>query len=302
MTGLEEDDTTMFELMRARFTLAPAGFFAGIPGATVLVDTFLDTLDAINAKVELQSTDISGYAAAKATKKETMVDKILFLSMNGKSLAVTNEDEVLEGEMNWTKSNLLRLPDTVAASTSKRIVDLVEGLLPEIVDYGVTVPIIADARVSVADFRAAMSTPRTNIVDRSDSTKSIATLIRKCTKILKKIDVKIGPSAESFPEYVSKYFESRRVIRTGTRTLALKGTVTDADGVPLEKVTITFEGLRLVKKTTAKGNFQVKHFEPGTYTAIYRLLGYDDVVEEFYIIEGMRRDVNVVMQAVGVEA
>lgn len=62
---------------------------------------------------------------------------------------------------------------------------------------------------------------------------------------------------------------------------------------------IRFEGLRLVKRTTAKGNFQVKHFEPATYRATLSLEGFEDRVVDLYIVDGIRFD--VVMERVSVE-
>jgi len=286
MTGPQEDNRTMMGVTAQTLGEAPAGVIDGIPGAAALVDEFLDVNDSITVNSELQSTNIKGSAEMKAQRRGEMTEKTLNLCLMGRSYVVDIGDPVLKQELSWTEGKLARLPDIMLP------------LAAELLPYGVTTALTDDAVASIAAYRVFIPEPRKKIVKRSVSTKEIGKLITKGVGILDKLDIKLAPLVTSRPEFLSSYMSSRIVISTGGRVIALRFTVVDGDGNPVEKAVITFEGLRLVKKTTAKGNCQVHHFMPGNYRATLRKFGMVEKVVDFSINEGLRTKIDAVMEGV----
>lgn len=300
MTRKQENKRTMMGVTADTLNEAPVGAIAGIPGATALVDWFLDINDSITANSELQNAIIKGSAEKKALRRKEMVDKTLNLELMGRSYAVDINSPELKQELSWTEAKLMHVADTICADVCKNVLDKLVALATELLPYGVTVALTDDAVASVAAYRVYIPEPRKKIVKRSVSTKEIDKLINEGIVILEKLDIKLAPLVTSRPEFLSKYMSSRIVVSTGGRVIALRFTVVDVDGNPVDKAIITFEGLRLVKKTTAKGNCQVHHFEPGNYRATLKKFGMVDKVVDFSINAGLRTKIDVVMEMAGV--
>jgi hypothetical protein len=116
----------------------------------------------------------------------------------------------------------------------------------------------------------------------------------------------------SNPDFYNGYQTAGKVLKRGTVTLAVKGLVTESpDNNPLKGVSVTFipvngtakllnhasgNGAGLVKKTAAKGGFNIKSLESGTYQVLYQKPGYTEITQEVNVTSGEMLVVNATME------
>ena len=100
--------------------------------------------------------------------------------------------------------------------------------------------------------------------------------------------------------FYNGYQKARKVIETGTSTLALKIQATNAEtGEPEANVTLTITPTNghlkaatangkssVVKKTAKGGGAQVKNTPDGTYTVVAKKTGFKDVTEMINVVNG----------------
>jgi len=111
------------------------------------------------------------------------------------------------------------------------------------------------------------------------------------------------------PNFYSGYKSVRKLIETGIGSLAVKGLVTDAvSGVPLKNVSLSFvldgngtklkastSASALVKKSAAKGGFNIKTLAAGMYNVTIRKNGYADQAATIAVSDGESSVLNVKM-------
>src|SRR5690606_15933393 len=74
----------------------------------------------------------------------------------------------------------------------------------------------------------------------------------------------------------------------------LKGSISDASGVPIIGAIVRINNTFLVAKTNLEGKYQIKNINSGTYTLKVVMIGYTDLIEEIDITEDT--ELNLVME------
>ena len=95
-------------------------------------------------------------------------------------------------------------------------------------------------------------------------------------KVLKEMDTLVTMLQFTNTDLYTTYFSSSKLINPGYRTLALRGTITDTEGMPIQKATVTIESIGITKKTTDKGAFEIKDMKSGLYALLVSKPGYLD--------------------------
>jgi len=67
---------------------------------------------------------------------------------------------------------------------------------------------------------------------------------------------------------------------------AITGTVTDAQGLPVEGATVRLQGTDLATSTSAKGIYQFRNLAPGSYTVLVSSLGYEALAKVVHAESG----------------
>ena len=110
------------------------------------------------------------------------------------------------------------------------------------------------------------------------------------------------------PNFFSGYKGARKIVITGTGTLALKGTAVELpDGFTLKGATFTFipaggmmtgggGNVEIVKKTAEKGNFYIKNMPEGTYNVKVTKTGYKEKVVTISVAPGELALLNVELE------
>jgi hypothetical protein len=138
----------------------------------------------------------------------------------------------------------------------------------------------------------------------------LATLIKTLIDTWAKIDTLVEVVKVSQPNFYNEYRNVRKVISTGNGSFALKGSATELNsGDPVAKATFTFaptNGLlksavanskdNIVKKTAAKGKFNIKSMPEGTYTVTITKPGYKDLVVTVSVVSGELAKLDVILE------
>ena len=115
------------------------------------------------------------------------------------------------------------------------------------------------------------------------------------------------------PNFYSGYKSVRKLIIIGNGSLSVKGLVTDAvSGAPLKNVSLSFvlngngtklkastSASALVKKSAAKGGFNIKTIAAGMYNVTIRKNGYADQVVSIAVSDVESSVLNVKMSGLG---
>ena len=86
---------------------AHAGVWAALVPYATAVSEVKANIGLLEDAIEVQEVELKGYAKDKAEKKEAMVDLTLDVAQAGYALAVDISDAVLQGKMDFSRSDLL---------------------------------------------------------------------------------------------------------------------------------------------------------------------------------------------------
>lgn len=276
MNQLQERKRSMYYVVEDFLATVPAATLATLPEFDTRLTTFTDTVALIRAQSESQTTNRVGYRMVKDNFKLDMTRNAIDVATRIRAFAININDAVLREEMNQRMSNLYKRADTVCADVCRYIYNKGTALLASLDIYGVTALMLDILNRSVDEYVAYIPKPRAGIVAQKQATTEMRTLFADSDKVLKTMDALVTMLQFSDPDLYSTYFSSRKIIRPGYRTLSLRGTITDAEGLPIEKATVNIETTGISRKTTGNGGFEVKDLTSGMYALVISKPGYRD--------------------------
>jgi hypothetical protein len=231
--------------------------------------------------------------------------------------ATNSNNAVLLAETSYTESDLKRSPDTVLKDRCQVIYDRANSNLTALSTYGVTAAILTNLSTAITNFNTAIPKPRIGIADKKLATVQLATLFDTLDSNFAKIDVLVEMVKVSQVNFYNEYKSLRKIIDTGTGSLALKGTATELQsGGPVKNATFTFQPASaaqlkamnnsaagngngnspIVKKTAAKGSFNIKSMPEGTYTVTITKPGYKAQIATVSVVNGEMSDLVVQLE------
>ncbi len=248
---------------------------SGIPLFESYYTPFKDNVNLLNSELVSQIMNRSGYATDKRDIKEKMCLLGDAISDDVVAYAVNINDSILEGEMTFTFSELNRFGDAECVAANQLIYDKAKANLGELGDYGVTDTILATYLHLIDGYKTAVPTPKNKSIEKKMATEDIKNLFMANTVYLNKMDKLVKVLKLSKPDFVTRYFASRKLVKPPFRSLAARILVVDEAGNPLEMVLITNKGIDLKRKTTAKGQIYLKHLEDNVYVLVCSKSDYE---------------------------
>ncbi|MDP4270105.1 MAG: hypothetical protein Q8909_08250 [Bacteroidota bacterium] len=231
-------------------------------------------------------------ATDKQEKYEVMIAQTMFAINRLWSYASTVGDTVLLAKLNYTESDLRKLRETAVGGVCSNVADLAEENLPQITEYGFSAELLAQLRQANADFNDVISAPKLAIVEQKNATEGMVPLFAKEDGILaNRLDKDIELLKNSNPDFYNQYFAARKIISSGSTTMAIKGKTTDKhDGSDIIGVTLTITDAgsaeaALVKKNKTAG-FSILNFKEGHFIATASKIGYKDALVPFTVVKG----------------
>ena len=294
------DRKAMVSLVESTLVNAPEEVKDEIVGIVAKTEDLTRNLESISANEVIQAMDRKGYALEKKTRREVMEELTMFICRKATSLASDTGNSVLLEAVEVAPLELSRLTYEQCIAKSRSIHNVSYPYLLALAPYGVVGADFSNQFASTDSLETYMTTPRASVEERKIATEAIGTLLGDCDVVLKSTDRSVNGILTTQPAFHQLYFNCRQINDTGGRTIALRGHIEGVDGLPLSKVKVVIEGTTIVKKTTDKGNFLVKHLNGGMYVVKCSLNGYEEFKTTVAINDDKRTEFRVVMELVEV--
>ena len=259
---------------------------------------FKENVRLLDDELVLQMTNRKGYAVDKKDIKEEMCLLGNVISDKIVAYAVNENNSILENEVTFTYNDLHRLGDAECTAANQLIYDKAKLYLEVLSTYGIDDTMIAKLLVLIKNFKTVRPSPKNESIDKKMATKDIKDLFSANSTYLKKMDKLVKVLKMSNPEFVSRYFASRKLVKPAYRVLSARILVVDEAGNPVGKVLATNKGIGLKRRTTARGQMLLKHLEDLAYVLVFSKTDY--VTQEVIVpvTTGERTEITVVMKRV----
>jgi hypothetical protein len=212
--------------------------------------------------------DNKGFAIDKNQKKAIANTKALKVAKALTVFAKETNDPVLEQEINFEASDLLRASDEQAPVNWQLIFD--RGTTHSaalIADYGLTAGDISAVNVARLSFLAAEPTSDAARAARTAANAMMITEFGKMSKTIETTKELAAVLMDSEPEIVKAINTAFKIDNIGGRIVDAVVTFKDeATGVLLPNVVLQVLETGSKKKSTKRGQVQLKGFENGNYT------------------------------------
>ena len=269
--------------------------------------TFRNNITEIHRISELQNFDKTGFAREKKQLRQVLQLLAWDNSQKLSAYARLTNNEVLLKEVRFTKSDLKEANETLLKDYAKMVYDRAQSNLGSLGAYGITEETQTVLINSINSFNASVIKPRLGITEKSDATRQLAVLFKETGIVLEKIDSVINILMLKQPNFYNRYKEIRRVVVTGTGSVALKAKAVQLPGgTPLKGVKFTFKpdgGMitgtgELSKKTADKGIFYLKSIPEGTYKVKITRTGFKEKEVTVSVVPGEMAQVYVELEKV----
>lgn len=264
----------------------------------------LSTIDEIQLIGEMQGINKTGLALDKNKLKKKLIALAVKNSNKVAILAKLNQNDTLLKEVRFNESELVRLSEVTLKDRVKIIYDKVEANLPNLAEQGLTSETQKQFLETITAFNNALETPRTGIAEKRKATQKLPVLFDKADSEIEIMDLAAASAKDEYPDFFNTYKTSRKLVDSNTGKLALRATARElANGEPVSGAVFLFKNEtgsngngELVKKTSKKGNFNVKSMETGTYKVIVSKKGYINKEVSVIVTERERSQLTVELE------
>jgi hypothetical protein len=309
MTGYQESYEKM-TLSSDNFLLANATITATLPLFSTYFTVIQSTVAQIQAVQVQQETDKSGNTVVKNQYRVALIAQTIDVGRRVVAYAINVNNNILLAQVDYTESDLKKSSDVNLVSIAQVIHDSANANVAALATYGVTAAILTTMQTAITNFSGAIPKGRVGTTDGEQSTQQLATLFNTLKTNWAKIDKLVAMVQTAQPNFYQEYLNVRKVISTGNGSFALQASATEINsGEPISKATFTFapsNGLlksaatngkdNIVKKTAAKGKFNIKSMPEGTYTVTITKPGYKDQVVTINVVSGELAKLDVILE------
>lgn len=281
-----------------------------LPGVEPLITKFRVNVNEILVLREQQEIDISGISGTKVLLRADLAAKAIDISHKTEAYASSVNNLILAKEVHYPETSLTRATDSKLESRSLIIYERAKANIDNLTPYGVTEDDLVALQNAIDLFHASVPTPRTITTEKKQITNQLVRLFKENALILEKIDLLVELVRLKQPLFYSGYKDIRKIILTGTGSLALIALATDAaTGEAIKGVKFTFVHLNengekvkndtpLVKLTAKKGKLNIKNMAEGPYITTVEKVGFKKQELLVNKAAGDRKKLNVQLERI----
>jgi len=310
MTQFQENKVNSLETL-ILFCDQQTGTTANLPEFDQNLAELKSTLEEIKLAAAKQKTGLTGIAADKKQLRTRLSNLGSDTARKLTSYATLKNQLTLLGTINFTNSDFTRFSDLELRDHCQIVYDTAQGIIGELGSYFINDETQSNLQAAINDFSSSMSAPRLGTTTKSQLTQQLVVLFKRAEVAETRMDASVELIRTSNPDFYNGYQAAGKVIQRGKTSLSVKGVVTEAQtGNPIKGVTVTFtpangtaklnaasgNGAGLVKKTAAKGGFNIKSLESGTYQVLFQKPGYTDATQEVNVTNSELNVVNATME------
>lgn len=284
MTTKQENKLSMYETVLELFSNNPA-IVALILAFANAATSFTNKVSLLQAQVALQTAIITGVAAAKKTRKTALIDQMLFIIGALRAFAKATADDELFNFVNYKRYKLNAQADTVLTQLANSIRDKANLHLGPLADYGITPGVMAAYQTAINDYALFVPKPRTARVSKKTVTKNIKDLIKEIDELLDdELDALAFQFKTTQADFYNNYLSSRIIIDLGSTTAKVRGTIKNAEDVPLVGakfyITLTGQNQKVAEASAVTGGkYGIANLLPNDYDLYWERVGYIQKVE-----------------------
>jgi len=310
MTQFQENKVNSLETL-ILFCDQQTGTTANLPEFDQNLAELKSTLEEIKLAAAKQKTGLTGIAADKKQLRTRLSNLGSDTARKLTSYATLKNQLTLLGTINFTNSDFNRFSDLELRDHCQIVYDTAQVIIGELGSYFINDETQSNLQAAINDFSSSMSAPRLGTTTKSQLTQQLVVLFKRAEVAETRMDASVELIRTSNPDFYNGYQAAGKVIQRGKTSLSVKGVVTEAQtGNPIKGVAVTFipvngtaklnvasgNGAGLVKKTAAKGGFNVKSLESGTYQVLFQKPGYTDATQEVNVTNSELNVVNATME------
>jgi hypothetical protein len=307
MTNKEESRLSMYITLddyQAGYTVITSS----LPNYAANATIFKNTIPRIQAYSQLQKTSKKGVTE----NKNLLKDKLIMLAADNfrklATFAKFTNNVTLAQEVKISESTLKQAADTAVKDYAQIAYDRAERFIDTLEPYDITEDTQANLLKAITDYNASIGKPGVSRTEGGLTTKQLKAHFKTAEAALANMDAAVEIVRLTEVNFYNGYKKARKIIYTGTGSLAVRALVTDAaTSEPLKGVTVSFtlDGTAskakaatngkpdVVKKTAEKGGFKIKTLPAGVYTVTIKKNGYADQVTTIAVTDGEMSELNV---------
>ena len=262
--------------------------FAPIPNYSVTKAMLDSASDKLLKLIDAQQVNLKAYTLDKEEKTadlmQTMVEEAGKLNL----LAIDTADTLLQGQSKITKTQLLRLRDTLLSSKARALYSAIDTNLPALATYGTTAVSQADFKLKIDKYSDIIDQRSVASNQRQSYLNEIGLVLKTVSPIIKRLRLLIGTLHSD--TLLQQFNNVSRVKNLGARHYNLEGTVTDdEDGLAIHNAQVSIYDLKGASHTAVTNELGYYHFKSisqGEYKAIFTKKGFFEHSITFEVIAG----------------
>ena len=306
MKSIQENRFNMYLTVNV-FLNSKLSVLGTLPNFTAFFTAFQGFIPTIQHLMEQQLFDKKGVTKSKQALKQILATITGDYARKLYAYALYVNDHVLIAEMHLGQGKINIFSDATLLETAEGIYRRTTPLLTDLAEYGITTATQLELQNAIDNFAASIPKPRLSDAESKEITRQLKDQFGAADQTLAKIDAVIEIIRFSEPVIYKAYKLARKVMGYGTHSLAIRGTITDADTKePIKGVTITFlhpDGTNLqpplIKQSAAKGGFTVKTVSEGVYKLKLSKIGYNDLAITTTINSGEQCKISAEISKIG---
>lgn len=176
-----------------------------------------DLLAAIDVQSKKQA-DSSGVSLAKKNALLALGDATYDVARAVRAYAAENGNDVLAGQVKFSRSQLVRGADKTVIDRTELIRDAATEAIDDLADYGVTPAKVTTLTKKIEAFRKAQPMPRQRTGKSSAATKELKKLFKSARELLnERVDGLTVQYKDSNPQFHNQYVSARKIVEPATR-------------------------------------------------------------------------------------
>lgn len=275
-----------------------ATIVTALPSFGGFLTSFNSGVTSLQTIREAQELDRTGIAVNKNELKIDLIFKAIDIARKVTAYAKANNLSILAGEVSYSESDLKKSADTILRDKCQVIYAKANANLTALATFGVTAALLTALQTAITNYNFAIPRPRLGIVTKKQATNQIKVLFKSIDILLEKMDSIVEVVRNSQLVFYKNYIDARIIIDASYSKLSLRGVVSDRNELPITGVRVKIKNTTIETKTTAKGNFQLKHLADGIYTLVVSKNGYVEKEVIVNITSGERTEITIVLEVV----
>lgn len=261
-------------------------------------EQFQEKLPLIEQYRNTQIVNNTGIAQTKNQRREDLIEQAYFIANRLQSFALETKNTTLLSQINYTRTDFGRYRDMNLTGLCNTVLENAKLYLGDLKEYNVSEELIQALDKSIKNYTEYLAKPRASQTSVKIATTNLAQLFSETSELLKeRLDRDIEVFYKSHPDFYNQYQNARRLIQVSINRLSLRIQVFEKDTqIPIPNVIIRINDQKEARKTTEKGNCQIRSLAKGNYQVSFEKVGYATQNVPVYIVDNETTELNVELE------